>query len=98
MHKELKILFTWFKANKLSTGADKIKWTISHTNSKNHFIPAKFPGLFIDFIILEWEIKTKFLRLIIDENVTWKSHINIISTKISKTTGSIPYTLIEQGY
>ena len=98
MHQELKILFTWFKANKLSTDADKIKWTIFHPNSKKHFIPTKFPGLFIDFIILEWEIKTKFLRLIIDENVTWKSHINIISTKISKTTGSIPYTLIEQGY
>ena len=47
----------------------------------------KFPELFIDGITLEKETVTKFLGVIIDENVTWKAHINTISTKISKSIG-----------
>ena len=47
---------------------------------------TKFPDLFIDGITLERETITKFLGLFIDENVTWKAHINTISTKISKCT------------
>ena len=50
-------------------------------------MPTKFPELFIDGITLERETVTKFLGVIIDENVTWKAHINTISTKISKSIG-----------
>ena len=56
-------------------------------------MPTKFPELFIDGINLERETVTKFLGVIIDENVTWKAHINTISRKISKSIG----TLLEQG-
>ena len=49
----------------------------------------KFPELFIDGITLEKETVTKFLGVIIDENVTWKAHINTISTKISKSIGTL---------
>ena len=48
---------------------------------------TKFPELFIDAITLERETATKFLGVIIDENVTWKAHISTISTKISKNIG-----------
>ena len=50
-------------------------------------MPAKFPELFIDGITLKRETVTKFLGLFIDENVTWKPHINIIYIKISKSIG-----------
>ena len=50
-------------------------------------MPTEFPELFIDGITLERETTTKSLGVIIDKNVTWKSHINTISTKISKNIG-----------
>ena len=75
MNKELKCVSTWFKANKLSIDIDKTKWT------------TKLPELFIDGISLERETVTKFLGVISDENVKWKTHINTISTKISKSIG-----------
>ena len=53
MNKELKSVFTWFKANKLSINIDKTKWTIFYPTSKTCFMPTKFPELFIDGITLE---------------------------------------------
>ena len=49
----------------------------------------KFPELFIDSITLERETVTKFLGVIINENVSWKAHINTISTMISKSIGML---------
>ena len=57
MNKELKSVFTWFKANELSINIDKTKWTIFHPTSKK---PAKFPDLFTDDITLEQEAVSKF--------------------------------------
>ena len=87
MNKELKSIFTWFKVNKLSINTDETKWTICHPTSKKRFMPTKFPELFINGITLKRETVTKFLGVFIDENVTWKPHINTISTKISKSIG-----------
>ena len=47
-------------------------------------MPTKFPELFIDGITLERETVTKFLGVIIDENVIWKAPI---STNISNSIG-----------
>ena len=87
MNKELKSVSTWFKANKLSVNIDKTKWTIFHPTSKKRFIPTKFSGLFIGGITLKRETVSKYLVVFIDENVTWKPHINAVSTKISKSIG-----------
>ena len=83
MNKELKTVSAWFKANTLSINIDKTKWTIFYPTSKKRFMPTKFPELFTDGITLEREIVTKFLGVIIDENVTWKANIYTISTEIS---------------
>ena len=50
-------------------------------------MPAKFSELFIDGITLEIKTVTKFLGVSIDENVTWKAHINTIFTRTSKSIG-----------
>ena len=83
MNNELKSVSTWFKANKLSINIDKTKWTIFHPTSKKRFMPTKFPELFIDGITLKRETVIKPLGVFVDENVTWKPHINTITTKIS---------------
>ena len=87
MNKELKSVSTWIEANELSINTDKTKWTIFHPTSKKRFMPTKFPELFIDGITLKRETVTKLLGVFIDENATWKPHINTISTKISKSIG-----------
>ena len=61
----------------------KSNWAIFHPTSIKRFMPTKFLELFIDGITLEIETVTKFLDVFIDKNVTWKDHINTISTKIS---------------
>ena len=46
---------------------------------------TKFPELFIHEIALEQETVAKFLGVFIDGNITWKTHINTVFTKISKS-------------
>ena len=87
MNKEPKSVSTWFKANKLSSNIVKAKWTIFHPTFKIRFMPIKLPELFIDETKLERETTTKLLGVFIDENVTWKNHINTFCTKISKSIG-----------
>ena len=48
-------------------------------------MPTKFPELLLDSITLEKVTVTKFLGVFIDENVTSKTYITTISTKISKS-------------
>ena len=38
----------------------------------------------MDNIAIERENVTKFFGVLIDENLSWKQHINDVSTKISK--------------
>ena len=56
-----------------------------YPTSKKRFISTKFPELFTDGITLERGTITKFLGVFIDENITWKYHINKISAKICKS-------------
>ena len=80
---ELKKVNLWLQANKLSLNI-----------KKTHDIILKTRRNKIDNIIVkidDTEIKqvesTKFLPIYIDSNLTWKTHIKHITTKIAKTTG-----------
>ena len=41
----------------------------------------------MDNIVIERETVTKFLAVLIEENLSWKQHINNVRTKISKSIG-----------
>ena len=45
------------------------------------------PLLHIDNIPVKREFVTKFLGVYLDENISWKHHINIESTKVCKSIG-----------
>ena len=45
------------------------------------------PLLHIDNIPVKREFVTKFLGVYLDENISWKHHINIVSTKVCKSFG-----------
>jgi len=87
MTNELKKVSDWFKINRLSLNTAKTKWTLFHPLNKKNTIPHLLPDLYIDNVIIKREKITKFLGIYIDENLTWKHHINIISSRISKCIG-----------
>ena len=84
LNNELKKVNLWLQANMLSLNILK----------KRHVIIFKTRRKKIDNIIVkinDTKIKqvesTKILGIYIDSNLTWKTHIKHITTKIAKTTG-----------
>ena len=87
MNVEIENVSTWFKSKKLSVIANKTKWSLFHPLSKRQFLPQTLPNLLIEYIHIKREHITKFFDVFIDENLSWKQHIEILSSKISKSIG-----------
>ena len=87
MNCELNKISFRFKANKLSLNLTKTKYSLFHPASKKRFLREPLTFLKMDNIVIERENATKFLGVIIDENLSWKQHINGVTTKISKSIG-----------
>ena len=80
IEKELEKVLDWLLANKLIINLTKTH-TMLFTNKRvERKITIKAHNT-----NLEQKSECKFLGIIVDENITWKSHINHISSKISKT-------------
>ena len=58
-----------------------------HKLRKSDNIPLKLPVLKIDETEIKREHSLKFLGVLIDENLTWKNHIEILENKIAKNIG-----------
>ena len=84
---ELNKIYLWYNANKLSLNSTKIKYSLFHPASQKRFLREPIPFLKMDNVFIERENVTKFLGVLIDENLSWKQHINIVSTKLSKSIG-----------
>ena len=80
---ELTKLSLWFKANKLSLNISKTTYML-FSNRKNI---NEIKNLMIDENIIDRVRECKFLGTVIDENLTWKPHISLITRKISKNIG-----------
>ena len=87
MNNELIKVSTWFKANKLSLNVTKTKFTLFHPISKKRTIPLILPLLKIDDTHITRDRVTKFLGVLIDENISWKAQIANICSKVSKSIG-----------
>lgn len=69
----------WLKVNKLSVNYSKTKY-IMFTNKKIN----KDITLMIDNYKLDRVSEIKYLGVVLDESLKWKSHIDLIKTKISR--------------
>ncbi len=76
----------WLKLNKLSLNLKKCKYIIFHTHRKT----VKPLHLMIDETTIERVAEFNFLGKALDENLSWKSHINKMSNRISKRKHFIP--------
>ena len=85
INQEIRMIYLWVKANKLSLNIDKTYFML--------FTPKRFPRNMDDIIIDGKQIievnETKFLGVIIDNNLNWKLHITYISKKVAKGIGVI---------
>ena len=87
MDEELRKVANWFKGNKLSLIISKTKYYLFHSTRKIKYIPNILPPLHIENFPVKREFVTKFLSVYLDENISWKHHINIVSTKVCKSIG-----------
>jgi hypothetical protein len=87
MNIELQKVSNWFKANKLTLNFNKTKCVLFHPLAKKYSLPTNLPQIYIDQVEIKRDLVTKFLGVFLDENITWKQHINYICTKVSKSIG-----------
>ena len=85
INNELNFISEWLCLNKLSLNAKKTKMMIFHFRQKN--ISHTIPNLTINNTPIERVHEFNFLGIILDECLTWKSHVQKISSKISVTIG-----------
>ena len=87
LNKELAAISNWFKLNKLSLNIKKTNFMIFKNKYNNK------PDLDLKIIIENNSIvqvsTTKFLGVLIDDNLSWQSHTTHISKIVSKYNGII---------
>ena len=89
---ELKLLVEWLAANKLSLNIKKCNYVIFRPYQKkiNSSINIRIKDINSNnFISLDNKDYVKYLGLLLDSKLSWKHHINYVSTKISKSVGLI---------
>ena len=91
INRELSEVSNWFKANKLSVNATKTNYMIMGTQhmTSTEDQSVNNVDIILDKTKLKRVDKTKFLGVTIDENLSWKNHIDGITKTISRNIGMI---------
>ena len=86
INSELAKVYDWLAVNKLSLNVKKTnKYLIFHAINKR--IEGVVPDLTINGIPLERVQTFNFLGLLLNENMSWKPHIDLLSDKLAKCAG-----------
>ena len=91
VNRELTEVSNWFKANKLSVNATKTNYMIMGTQYMTSMEDEGVSNvdIILDNTKLQRVDNTKFLGVTIDENLSWKNHIDGITKTISRNIGMI---------
>ena len=81
---ELKKISEWFWANKLSLNEDKTTFTPFHRIQDINNLHLRLPILKINDYDIKRSSPIKFLRVLVDEHLSWSDHINILENKLSE--------------
>ena len=82
INNELKKVNTWLQLNKLSLNTDKSMFMLFH----NKRTPPKI-NISIKNIYIERVSQFTFLGIVLDETLSWKNHITMITNKLSRING-----------
>ena len=81
LNEELRNIASWLKINKLSLNVNKTQYMVfTRKLNKIENIVLRVEGQTIERVT-----QTKFLGVIIDEKLTWRNHVNYMSTKIANS-------------
>ena len=86
VNRDLSLLVHWLRANKISLNASKTDLVLFRTKNKN---VTKHLNFRLSGQQLKIKQTTKYLGVILDENLSWQSQINVLLTKLSRSTGVI---------
>ena len=85
MNEELAKVEIWFKANKLSLNLNKTNYILFTSKKKMSFVHEYAFSISIDNQCINRVTSAKFLGVYIDDQLSWKQHVNYISQKLAKT-------------
>ena len=85
VQKEFKKVKTWLKVNKLTLNISKTHFIIFKSKKKKENL--NFSEIKVDGEKIKRVQSTKFLGVLIDENLNWKHQITYVMNQISKTVG-----------
>ena len=86
LNRELNKLSTWFAANRLSLNLAKTNFMVFKPWQKKQSFEFQ---VFINEQPILRVSETMFLGVLLDDNLTWKSHISLTANKLSKSIGII---------
>ena len=89
MNEQLSLIEDWFSVNKLSLNIDKTKYTLFCSKKLEEDLPLKLPKLSIGKNEVKRTRYTKFLGVLIDENLTWDLQLKAVASKVSSQIGII---------
>ena len=84
---ELEKIAIWFQADKLSLNESKTKFTLFHKSWDKDNLLLKLPILKINNFEIKRTTSIKFLGIMVDENLSWNDHIQILENKLAKNIG-----------
>ena len=88
VERELNKLQKWINANKLTINFDPKKSSYCNFKPRGKCFPVNFDrGLKMRSNVLKYKETTKYLGLILDSNLTWKSRVKELNQKLIKYTG-----------
>jgi len=85
MNSELSKIHRWMVSNKLTLNISKTKYMVMCSPGKK--VDPQNCNITVNNSILERVKNIKFLGVVLDQNCTWKDHIDYIAKKISKCLG-----------
>ena len=90
VERELNKLQKWSNANKLTINFDPKKSSYIIFKPRAKYFPVNFDrGLKMGSNVLKYKETTKYIGLILEANLTWKSHIKELNKILMKYTGII---------
>ena len=91
VNQELCKLFDWLTANKLTLNIKKTNFIFGPAQRKLNYHPKImiFDNNQNKNVALECKESVRYLGVIIDNNLSWKHHIDHVAIKISQTVGLI---------
>ena len=86
MQEEMNKVTNWLNVNKLSINTTKTKYIIFKSSNKKRDTEINIQ---LNHNTIQQVTHVKFLGVIIDQNLTWKNHINSVLKNIIKATALI---------